>query len=197
MKKISYLFVFAMAALFLAVPMTSKAQVWASDGVHSTVMYTVKHVVTPMLGVFKKFNIEITFDPTKPLETKINGTLDASSVVMGMDKLEGHLKSPDFFDVAKYPEWSFQSTGITVNKKVKSKNGYFAAGKLTVRGVTKDVVIPFEFLGSREDPRGATAGFSAEFTINRVDYGVGQPDGGGMVSNDVKINVMLEMHPKK
>ncbi len=64
--------------------------------------------------------------------------------------------------------------------------------------MTKDVAIPFEFLGSKEDgKRGSTAGFSAEFTINRVDYGVGQPDGGGMVSNDVKINVMLEMHPKK
>jgi polyisoprenoid-binding protein YceI len=197
MKKIAQSLIIALLAITVLAPKVANAQVWASDQVHSTVMYTVKHVVTPMLGVFKKFNIEITFDPEKPLETKINGTLDASSVMMGIDKLEEHLKGPDFFDVVQFPEWSFQSTGITLNKKVKSKNGYFAAGKLTVHGVTKEVTIPFEFLGKVDGKRGSTAGFSAEFTINRVDYGVGKPDNGGMLSNDVKINVMLEMHPKK
>jgi polyisoprenoid-binding protein YceI len=149
-----------------------------------------------MVGLFTKFNIDMTWDAAQPLQGSISATLDASSVKMGMDKLEGHLQSPDFFDVAKFPEWSFESTSITADKKSKSKTKYIANGKLTVHGVTKDVAIPFEFLGMLEDPRGNTAGFGAEFTINRLDYGVGQ-DGGGMLGNDVKINVLLELHPKK
>jgi polyisoprenoid-binding protein YceI len=199
MKKIFYLFVFAMATLFLAVPMTSKAQAWGSDGVHSTVMYTVKHMVTPMIGVFKKFNVDINFDAAKPLETKINATLDASSVMMGMEKLEGHIKSETFFDVAKYPEWTFVSSSITKGKKSKEGASYIANGKLTVRGVTKDVAIPFLFLGTKESPYGVKAGFSAEFTINRLDYGVGQGDwaGTGVVASDVKVTVLLEMNAKK
>lgn len=187
---------FALVAIMMLAPSASKAQTWSSDPVHSTVMYTVKHVVTPMIGMFKKFNVDITWDATKLAESKISATLDASSVKMGMDKLEGHLQSPDFFDVAKFPEWSFVSTSITADKKSKSKTKYIANGKLTVHGVTKDVAIPFEFFGMLEDPRGNTAGFGAEFTINRLDYGVGQ-DGGTMLGNDVKINVLLEMHPKK
>lgn len=199
MKKFSFLFVFALAAIVMAAPMTSKAQVWTSDAVHSTVMYTVRHMVTPMVGAFKKFNVEITYDAAKPLETKINATLDASSVVMSMDRLEGHLKGPDFFDVEKYPEWSFQSSSITKGKKSKEGASYVANGKLTVRGVTKDVAIPFVFLGTMENPRGSKAGFTAEFTINRLDYGVGQGDFANTESlgGDVKVTVLLEMNPKK
>jgi polyisoprenoid-binding protein YceI len=190
---------FALVAVMMLAPMASKAQTWSADPVHSTVMYTVKHMVTPMIGVFKKYNIELTWDAAKPLEGSISATLDASSVVMGMDKLEGHLQSGDFFDTANHPEWSFKSTSIAKGKKSKAGAGYIANGKLTVRGVTKDVAIPFTFLGVAESPYGKKAGFSAEFSINRLDYGVGQGDWAGtaVVANEVKINVMLEMNAKK
>ncbi len=194
-----YLFIALVAAMMLA-PMASKAQAWAADPVHSTVMYTVRHMVTPMPGAFKKYSIDMTWDAAKPMEATVNATLDASSVKMGMDKLEGHLQSPDFFDVAKFPEWTFKSTSIAKGKSPKTGGtGYVANGKLTVRGVTKDVAIPFVFLGVAESPYGKKAGFTAEFTINRLDYGVGQGDWAAttVVANEVKINVMLEMNPKK
>lgn len=200
MKKFTHIILAGVLALIALAPTQTKAQSWAADGVHSSVIYTVKHMVTPMIGVFKKFNIEVTFDAANPTATQINATVDPASVVMGMDKLEGHLKSGDFFDVANHPEWSFKSTSVTVDKKSKPKGMcYIANGKLSVRGVTKDVSIPFQFLGTKESPYGMKAGFSTEFTINRLDYGVGQGDwaGTGVVANEVKITVFLEMNGKK
>jgi polyisoprenoid-binding protein YceI len=188
------LFVTLVAVLMLA-PVASKAQAWSSDPIHSTVMYTVRHVMTPMLGVFKKFDVNITWDAANLGASTIDATLDAASVQMGMDKLEGHLKSADFFDVATYPTWTFKSTSIVKGKKSKAGASYIANGKLTVRGVTKDVAIPFIFLGVMDTGHGNKAGFSADFTINRVDYGVGNADT-KMLGGDVKITVLLEMNPK-
>ena len=74
-----------LATIMLMAPAASKGQVWTADPVHSTVMYTIKHMVTPMIGMFKKYNVDITWNAAKPLEGDITATLDASSVVMGMD----------------------------------------------------------------------------------------------------------------
>ncbi len=184
--------------LMLAIaPASVQAQNWSSDPVHSTVMYTIRHGLTPMVGMFKKFNINMTLDPENATEAKIDGTLDVSSVMMGMDKLEGHLKSPDFFDAEKYPEWSFVSTGVKAVKKSDSK--FVATGDLTVRGVTKTIEVPFELLGVNDTERGKKAGISAEFTIDRNDYGVGQghfADTKGL-GGDVKVTIYLEMNAKK
>lgn len=186
-----------MVALAMAVaPAISKAQVWSSDPAHSTVMYTIRHMVTPVIGVFKQFDVQVSFDPAKPEEGTISATLDASSVEMGTDKLTDHLKTADFFDVATYPEWTFKSTSIAVDKKAKAENKFIANGKLTVHGVTKDVAIPFEFLGVKAMDWGSKAGFSTEFTLNRNDYGVGKP-GGEFVGEDVKVTIYLEMNGKK
>ena len=188
----------AFLAVIMFAPIAAQAQAsaWSSDGVHSSVMYTVRHAVTPMIGMFKKFDITVNWDAANPTASSIDAKLDASSVMMGMDKLEQHLQSADFFDVAKFPEWTFVSTSIVKGKKSKTTAvNYIANGKLTVHGVTKDIAVPFQFLGLLENPRGNTAGFSAEFTINRLDYGVGQA--GEMLGSDVKVNVLLEMHPKK
>jgi polyisoprenoid-binding protein YceI len=199
MKKFAKHLLIALVAVMALAPMSANAQKWSNDPVHSTLMYTVRHMVTPMIGVFKKFNVDLTWDAENPTKTTISATVDVNSVVMGMDKLEGHLKSPDFFDTANFPEWKFESTSIVVDKKSKTKDSFIANGKLTVRGVTKDVAIPFTYLGGMDSPYGKKAGFSAEFTINRIDYGVGQGDWAQTtgVGGDVKINVMLEMNAQK
>ncbi len=200
MKNYAKHLLFAIVAMFMLAPVATQAQAWSSDPVHSTVMYTVRHMMTPMPGAFKKFDVSINWDATKPLEGSISATLDASSVVMGMDKLEGHLMGADFFDVANHPSWTFKSTSITKGKKPKTGGeGYVANGKLTVRGVTKDIAIPFTFLGVMDSPYGKKAGFTAEFTIDRVAYGVGQGDWAQTtgIGGDVKVNVMLEMNPQK
>jgi polyisoprenoid-binding protein YceI len=201
MKKLFSRFWVVMLMMALAPLATLHAQVWKSDPNHSTVMYSIRHVLTPMIGVFKNFEVEMKFDPAKPLESTVNATLDASSVMMGPDKLGDHLRTADFFDVEKYPQWTFKSTSIVVDKKAKSKTKtkYIAHGDLTVHGVTKQVAIPFEFLGAKETQWANIAGFAAEFTINRLDYGIGkgEPDDSGFVGNNVKITVLLEMNAVK
>lgn len=177
-----------------------RAQAWTSDQVHSTVMYTIRHAVTPMPGLFKKFTVDMTWDAANLANCNIDATLDAASVQMSVDNLSKHLQGADYFDVANHPTWTFKSTSIVADKKGKPKGACFIAnGKLTVRGVTKDVAIPFEFKGTKESRFGVKAGFVAEFTIHRLDYGVGQGDAANteFVGNEVKVNVMLEMNQKK
>jgi polyisoprenoid-binding protein YceI len=194
MKK-QFQLLFAAAAMIMVLAPAANAQNWTNDGVHSTLMYSIRHFVTPVVGVFKKFTVNMTFDPANPAATTIDATVDPSSVQMGMSKLEDHLKSQDFFDVAKFPEWTFKSTAVKAVGK-KSPNKYVATGNLTIHGVTKTVTLPFEFLGVKESPYGKKGGFSVEFAINRVDYGVGQDDD-SVVGKEVKITAFLEMNPVK
>ena len=155
----------AFLAVLMFAPIAAQAQAsaWGSDGVHSSVMYTVRHAVTPMIGLFKKFDITVNWDAANPTASSIDAKLDASSVMMGMDKLEQHLQSADFFDVAKFPEWTFVSTSIVKGKKSKtSAVNYIANGKLTVHGVTKDIAVPFQFL---EDEALSSEKSGPEFAI--------------------------------
>ena len=189
---------FFLAALFLLMtmaPIAGQAQAWSSDPVHSTVMYTIRHGFTPMVGMFKKFDVTMTFDPTKAEDATINATVDVNSVMMGISKLEDHLKSPDFFDAAQFPTWTFASKGVS-RVEGDNENKYIAKGEMTVHGVTKSVEIPFEFLGMSETPRGNKAGAMAEFTIDRVAYGIGNPDTANL-GGDVKVTVYLELNGKK
>lgn len=192
-------FQFILAAFFLMLaiaPTSLHAQNWSSDPVHSTVMYTIRHNLTPMVGLFKKFDVKMTFDPTKASEAKIEATVDVNSVMMGMEKLETHLKSSDFFDAEQFPEMKFVSTSVEAEKKSATK--FIATGDLTVRGVTKSIEVPFEFLGVNESERGKAAGISAEFTIDRTAFGIG----GEVVSDtkglggDVKVTVYLDLKAK-
>jgi polyisoprenoid-binding protein YceI len=193
-------FCIALCAILLAfAPSATFAQDWKSDPAHSSVFYTIRHGVTPVLGVFKDFEVLIHFDPAKPLEATINGTLQATSITMGPEGLTNHLKTPDFFDVEKYPTWTFKSTSIIKDPVANSENKFIANGQLTLHGVTKDVAIPFEFLGVKESHGMTKSGFASEFTVNRLDYGVGKgdPDDKGFLGNNVKVTVLLEVDPQK
>jgi polyisoprenoid-binding protein YceI len=191
----------ALCAILLAfAPIATFAQEWKSDPAHSSVFYTIRHGVTPVLGVFKEFEVNIHFDPAKPLEATIHGTLEANSITMGPDGLTKHLKTADFFDTAVYPQWTFKSTSIVKDPIANADNKFIANGQLTIHGVTKEVAIPFEFLGVKEAHGMTKTGFSSEFTVNRLDYGVGQGDptkDDGFLGNNVNVTVLLEMDPKK
>jgi polyisoprenoid-binding protein YceI len=105
---------------------------------------------------------------------------------------DNHLRSPDFFDATKNPDITFESTKI-----VKQGLGYEAAGKLTIKGVTKDVKIPFTINGPVKDPWGNTRiGVEGGLTINRQDFGVSWSktldNGNLVVANDVKIDLVIE-----
>ena len=164
---------------------------WDFDPVHSDVSFSVRHMmVSKVKGRFTQFAGTITTaeDITR---SAVTATLDASSIDTKNEQRDGHIKSADFFEVEKYPEWTFASTGIEADG-----DDYKLTGDLTIKGVTKPVSLRLELGGFGPDVYGGTrAGFTATAGINRKDFGVDisfPMDGGGVMVGD-KVEVTLEI----
>ena len=170
------------------------AGTWAIDPVHSEVSFVVRHMmVSKVRGRFDKF--EGTFvTGADPLQSSVTAKVDLTSINTGQEQRDAHIRSADFFEVEKYPEMTFVSTGIK-----QAEEGFVLEGDLTLKGVTKQVAFDLEVTGFGPDAYGGTrAGFSAITQINRMDYGVafngpipGVP-GGVAVSENVTINLEIE-----
>ncbi len=170
------------------------AGTWAIDPVHSEVSFVVRHMmVSKVRGRFDKF--EGTFVTGEdPLQSSVTATVDLTSINTGQEQRDAHIRSADFFEVEKYPEMTFVSTGIK-----QAEEGFILEGDLTLKGVTKTVAFDLEVSGFGPDAYGGTrAGFSAISRINRMDFGVsfngpipGVP-GGVAVSENVTINLEIE-----
>ncbi len=164
------------------------------DKDHTTVGFTIRHlVISKVKGTFDKFNGSFEFDPKNSASWNANTTIEAASINTAVTKRDEHLRSPDFFDVQKFPTISF-TTG-----KVKSSNGKTAKveGTLTMHGVTKPVVLDVEIGGTTKDPWGnSRAAFSAKTKINRKDFGLNWnkalETGGLLVGEEVEINIEVE-----
>lgn len=166
---------------------------WKIDASHSGIHFTVRHmVVSKVRGHFSKFDGTVTFDPAAPEKTQVNVSIDASSISTNEPKRDEHLKSPDFFDVAKFPTLTFDST------RVEKKGDRLAVtGKLSMHGVTREVTLDAELLGVGKDPWGGTrAGFSAKASLDRKDYGLGWNQvleaGGLLVGEKIEIDLEVE-----
>jgi polyisoprenoid-binding protein YceI len=167
-------------------------QTWKIDASHSGVHFSVRHmVVSKVRGRFSKFEGDISFNEAKPEDSKVNVTIDASSIDTNVQQRDDHLRSPDFFDVAKFPTLTFSSTKIE-----KAGHGYQVHGDLTLHGVTRSVALDAEFLGTGKDPWGnVKAGFSAKGSLDRKDYGLNWNqllEAGGVLVGD-KIELELEV----
>lgn len=162
------------------------------DPVHSAVAFSVKHmVVNTVHGRFNDYSGQIIFDDKDPSKSSVDVTIKSASINTDNGQRDGHLKSPDFLDAAKFPEITFKS------KSVEKKNdGFVAHGVLTIRGVSKDVDLPFKLNGPIGVGGSNLLGAEASLTINRQDYGVSWSkalDSGGLVvANDVKIDINVE-----
>jgi polyisoprenoid-binding protein YceI len=165
------------------------------DGAHSSTQFSVTHMmISTVRGSFGSTTGTIEYDGKSVASIKADVTIDAASIDTNNEKRDGHLKSPDFFDVEKFPTLAFKST-----KVVPGTNGAFKlVGDLTMHGVTKEVTLDVTgpspvMKGKRGDQR---VGASATTSINRQDYGVkwNNPlEGGGVVVSDtVKITIDLE-----
>ena len=171
---------------------------WGLDKAHSSVNFSVTHmVVSEVDGSFKAFTADVKSGKPDFSDLATTFTIDVNSVVTGEDKRDGHLKSADFFDAAKYPNITFKSTSI---KKISDKK-YELTGDLTLHGVTKSVKWDVKYNGTIKDPYGNNrAGFKATTTINRKDYGVSWNktlDAGGVaVSDEVALTVNVELTKK-
>jgi polyisoprenoid-binding protein YceI len=163
------------------------------DPPHTVVGFSIRHLeINWVSGRFKDVEGSIVFDERDITRSTVSFKTKIDSVDTGIGGRDKHLKTADFFDAAKFPEMTFQSTKVDR----KGKN-YMLTGDLTIKGVTKSVSFPFTMTGAVKDPWGGTRfGISAETRINRRDFGItyGKPlSGGGLdVGDEVTVNLDFE-----
>jgi polyisoprenoid-binding protein YceI len=168
---------------------------WVIDNSHSEIQFSVKHLgISTVRGQFKSFTGTVEADEANPTAAQVEVTIDASSILTGDEKRDGHLRSPDFFNVDEYPSITFKSTRV---ERTNDEHGKLY-GDLTIKDITKPVVLDVEYAGQAKTPWGTTsAGFSASTKINRKDWGlnwnVALEAGGWLVGEEVKIAIELEL----
>ena len=194
------LFTLSAAVVVLALPAFALADAWQIDQEHSNVGFKVRHMmVSNVKGDFGKFSGVVDIDNKDLSKSKVSVTIETASVNTGVTKRDVHLKSPDFFDVGKYPAMTF------VSKKVVpvGTDGLKVTGLLTLHGVAKEVVLDVEGLtGVSKDPWGnLRRGASASTKISRKDFGLlwnaALETGGVAVADEVLISLEVEMTKKK
>ncbi len=182
-----------MGAALLTTSVVFAADTYTIDPAHTSFDFTVQHMmISNVPGEFDKFSGEITYSPTDLANSKADITIDASSIDTHIDKRDTDLKSPDFFDVAKFPTITFVSTKFTP--------GYIT-GNLTMKGVTKVITIPVTISGPVKTMMGGQAiGITGNTTVNRQDYGINWnktlDQGGVAVSDNVNITISIEADQK-
>ncbi|MCL6594022.1 MAG: YceI family protein [Alicyclobacillus sp.] len=167
---------------------------WQLDTAHSSIDFSIKHMMfATVRGSFHQFSGRIVADPEDLTTAEIEFTVEVASIDTRNADRDAHLKGADFFDVEHYPQIKFQATRITRAGSVQ----YDVTGDLTIRGITRPVTFRANFDGQGKDPWGnLRAGFSAEGSINRKDFGLtwNAPleTGGVLVGEDVKISIQIE-----
>ena len=163
------------------------------DVAHSIIGFSIRHnELTLVTGRFKDFAGTIHYDKDMT-RSSVEFKAKVESIDTGVEGRDKHLRTADFFEVAKYPEMTFKSTRV----ERKGKDRYILHGDLTIKGVTRQVALPFTITGAIKDGRGATRiGIAAQTQIDRRDYGItwghALAGGGFDVGHDVIINLHLE-----
>jgi polyisoprenoid-binding protein YceI len=183
-------------AAALAAPSLASAATWDIDPSHSSATFTVKHMmITNVRGEFRKVTGTIVLDDKEPAKSTVEATVDATTIDTREEKRDAHLKSPDFFDVAKFPTLTFKSTKVSRAGKGKWR----VDGELTMHGVTHPVTLTVEGpTPEMKDPWGNTrVAFAATTKVNREDYGLKWNkvlEGGGvLVGKEVTIALDVEV----
>jgi polyisoprenoid-binding protein YceI len=179
-------------AILAAAGSAFAADEYKIDPVHSSVGFAVKHmVVNTVHGRFTDLNGTILYDDKDPAKSAVNVTIKTASINTDNSGRDNDLRSANFLDAEKFPEITFKSSSVE-----KKGNGFVAHGTLTIRGVSKDVDLPFALNGPIDTGRGKLLGAEAGLTINRQDYGVAwsRSLAGGelIVANDVRIEINVE-----
>ncbi|MGH3761942.1 YceI family protein [Actinophytocola sp.] len=167
------------------------AGTWDIDPAHTDVGFVVRHmVVTKVRGRFDQVKGEVV-TAANPLESSVDIAIDLTSVSTNNAQRDDHLRSPDFFEVDKYPEMTYRTRGARV-----AGDDFVLDGELTLKGVTRTVPLTFELNGITTDPWGGTrAGFSATAQINRKDFDVnfeGVQNGVAVVADKIDIHIEVE-----
>ena len=177
-----------------AAAVSAQVKEYKIDPAHSEADFAIKHMaISTVHGSFHGVSGVVKFDPNNLAKSSVEATIDVSTVDTGVAQRDGHLKSPDFFDVAKFSTMTFKSTSVK-----KAGDHYDVAGDLTLHGVTKPVVLRLEQPSKGlDDGKGHEhRGFTATTTVNRQDFGLkwqgSTPGGEQMVGDDVKIEIDID-----
>jgi polyisoprenoid-binding protein YceI len=169
---------------------------WALDPAHSEVQFKIRHLmITNVTGTFKLFEAKAETEGEDFTKSKLSFKANIACINTNNEQRDAHLKSPDFFDVEKYPEINFISTKA---EKYDDDGDFNLTGDLTIKDVTKKVKFNVEFGGIVKDPYGKTkAGFSISGKINRKDFGLtwnaALESGGVMVGDDIKLSSEIQL----
>jgi polyisoprenoid-binding protein YceI len=173
---------------------THKKAKWVLDPTHSELLFKTKHMmIASVKGEFKNFNVEFGQADDDFSGSAIRTIVDAASVQTNSEDRDKHLRSADFFDAENHKEIVFEGTSFTKS----GSSDYKLTGKLTIRGISKEVSLDVEFGGFNRDPWGnERAGFSLTGKINRKEWGLNWnamlETGGVLVSDDVQINAEVQ-----
>ncbi len=178
------LFLTLLTPLFSALAAT---ETYVADVAHSSVHFGVRHFFTKVPGSFSKFEATIVVDRDAMEKSTIKASVDVDSINTNQEKRDAHLKTADFFDVAKFPKMTFASTAW----KKTGDNEYDVAGDLTLHGVTKPVTLKVKSLGFGPGMKGTQlSGWEAKGAIKRSEFGM--TGGAPAVGDDVEIEINVE-----
>lgn len=171
------------AALLAATPALAEQKLVPAQ---SEIQFVSKQMGVPVEGRFKKFDAQIAFDPAKLATSKIAFTVDTGSATLGVPESDAELPKAPWFNVAKFPQATFQSTGI----KALGGGKFEVAGKLSIKGQTQDVVAPATLTQA-----GATTTAVGTFVLKRLAFKIGEGEWAdtGMVANDVQVKFKLAL----
>lgn len=178
-----------LAALAL-LSLTGMAQTWKMDKSHAKLGFTVTHLmISEVDGNFKDFDVTITSSKEDFSDAVFDMTVQIASVNTDNQRRDDHLRTPDFFEVEKYPTMTFKSTSV----KKTTGNKYALAGNLTMHGVTKPITMDLTLLGTKPHPRTQklVSAFKVTGTLNRLDFGVGSTNT-ATVGSDIEIRAVGE-----
>lgn len=165
------------------------------DEAHTNIGFSVRHMVlSKVYGEFKDYDVSLNWDENNLEDSSIEAHIKTASIDTDNERRDNHLKSNDFFDAESHPEIVFKSAKI---ERDGDGDGYVAQGTLTIRGVTKNVSLPFTVLGHFVQPNGTTRmGIEAGLKINRFDYNVSWDKtldtGGLVVGKAINIDIQAE-----
>jgi len=184
----------AVATALLALPALAESAEWTVDPAHTTIGFSVPHmVVSEVDGKFKTYTAKALLDEADLTKSTVEFSADVASIDTGDAKRDEHLKSPDFFDAAKFPKVTFKSTKIT-----KSGKGYKLKGELSLHGVTKEVTLDATVSAAIKNPWGKLVR-SVKITgkVKRADYGLSWnktlDQGGVLIGDEVTLHLKLEI----
>ena len=160
-----------LAVLIAATPFFAAVTKYETDTAHSNVGFSIPIAggLSHVRGKFNDFTVTITYDDKDVTKSSVNAVIKTASIDTGIERRDAHLRNADFFDAEKNPEITFKSTRV----EKKGKN-FIAHGTFTLRGVAKEIALPFTINGvSRDAKTGKTTlGLTARTTLNRKDFGI-------------------------